>query len=314
VAGLRILDPHPPRGISRRRLTAERIADLDVAIGRADAPAALDALVALHGALAADRLAAAAVALSAGEGRPVGEAPAVGTAPTAPADAGGPRGLVLAPEIADALARHAEGLVAERDATDPMSRGLPLSELRRALLIELRRRATIDRALSIAATSAVDAMVEDLVARGRLAREADRVRDPATTPGIPAPLAEAMDRLAAVLAVDAPPPLGEAARAVGCPPAGVQALEAAGRIVRLEPDLAWATGTYHRLAARALAMARADPLTPAAFRDATGTSRRFVLAILEDLDRRGILARTSAGHVPGPRAPRPDAPAAEGRR
>jgi hypothetical protein len=83
----------------------------------------------------------------------------------------------------------------------------------------------------------------------------------------------------------------------------VQALQAEGRIVRLGPDLAWATPTYHRLAAAALDRARVAPLSPAAFRDATGTSRKYVLAILEDLDRRGILERTAAGHVPGARAP-----------
>ena len=49
------------------------------------------------------------------------------------------------------------------------------------------------------------------------------------------------------------------------------------------------------LAAKALALAAREPLTPAAFRDATGTSRSYVLAILEDLDRRGILRRTPAG-------------------
>jgi hypothetical protein len=54
-----------------------------------------------------------------------------------------------------------------------------------------------------------------------------------------------------------------------------------------------------------LALAQQTPLTPASFRDATGTSRRYVLAILEDLDRRGILQRTPEGHIPGPRAPRP---------
>jgi hypothetical protein len=55
----------------------------------------------------------------------------------------------------------------------------------------------------------------------------------------------------------------------------------------------------------ALEGARAAPLTPAALRDATGTSRKYVLAILEDLDRRQILRRTPEGHIPGPRAPRP---------
>jgi hypothetical protein len=49
-------------------------------------------------------------------------------------------------------------------------------------------------------------------------------------------------------------------------------------------------------------MARTGALAPAAYRDATGTSRKYVMAILEDLDRRGILRRTPAGHLPGPRA------------
>ena len=42
----------------------------------------------------------------------------------------------------------------------------------------------------------------------------------------------------------------------------------------------------------------------AALRGATGTSRKYVVALLEDLGRRGILTRTPAGHVPGPRAAR----------
>jgi hypothetical protein len=74
--------------------------------------------------------------------------------------------------------------------------------------------------------------------------------------------------------------------------------------VILGPDLAYAAATYQVLAARALAMAAIAPLMPAAFRDETGTSRKYVLAILEELDRSGVLRRTPDGHVPGPRAPR----------
>ena len=73
-------------------------------------------------------------------------------------------------------------------------------------------------------------------------------------------------------------------------------LEMAGRLVRLGPNLAFAATTYRELEALALAMADPGPLTPAAFRDATGTSRRYVLAVLEDLDRRGLLVRTAEGH------------------
>ena len=113
-----------------------------------------------------------------------------------------------------------------------------------------------------------------------------------------------MDRLEAALNVPAPPDLAAAAQAAGCPPEGVRALEAAGRIVRVEADLAWAAPTFQRLAAIALGIARREPLTPAALRDATGTSRRYVMPLIEDLNRRGILVRTPVGHVPGPRAPR----------
>jgi selenocysteine-specific elongation factor len=80
-------------------------------------------------------------------------------------------------------------------------------------------------------------------------------------------------------------------------------MERNGRIVVLEPDIAYAAATYRQLTERALAMAARGGLTPAAFRDATGTSRKYVMAILEDLDRRAILRRTPYGHVPGPRAP-----------
>jgi selenocysteine-specific elongation factor len=111
-----------------------------------------------------------------------------------------------------------------------------------------------------------------------------------------------MDRVERALAIPAPPPVAALARDLGCSPSGIRELERSGRIVLLEPDLGYASTTYRDLAGRALALAGSGPLTPAAFRDATGTTRRYVMAILEDLDRRGILRRTDAGHVPGPRA------------
>jgi selenocysteine-specific elongation factor len=151
---------------------------------------------------------------------------------------------------------------------------------------------------------AIAERLDALVAAGRLVRDGDRIHAPGVAPASPNPTTlAAMDRLEELLAVVAPPPLSAAARAAGCPPEGIRALERANRIVRLGDDLAWAFPTYRDLAGRALAMAAAAPLTPAAYRDATGTSRKYVMAILEDLDRRAILRRTPEGHVPGPRAP-----------
>ena len=109
-----------------------------------------------------------------------------------------------------------------------------------------------------------------------------------------------MDRLERALAVVAPPGLAGAARAAGCPAAGIRELVRSGRIVELEPDLAYAASTYGELAERALAMAALTPLTPAAFRDATGTSRKYVMAILADLDRRGDPAPDTGRSRPGP--------------
>lgn len=293
AVGVRVLDPRPPRGVSRRRQSPERLGDLAVGIGASDPDATADALVGLHGAVPAGRIDAVAASLGpprAGHESRQPESPATGS-------------LVLSVDISDALERQAQRLVADHHRAVPDDPGLPLADLRAALLIAMRRAVSVDRSMATEAAQAVDRVIVDLVARGRLARDGDRVRDPAHAEGVGTDLAAAMNRLEELLSVAGPPPLAEAALAADCSEAGIRALVAQGRILRLEADLAWSTPTYHRLAATALGLARRGPLTPATFRDATGTSRKYVLAILEDLDRRGILVRTPEGHIPGPKAP-----------
>jgi len=206
----------------------------------------------------------------------------------------------LAPDVATVLSAKALEIVTERH-------GAGLAELRLELARELRRHVSLPLDDSLVASGAV---LDRLLQGGALARDGDRLRDPKHAPAGPsAALLAAMDRLEAALDVAAPPPLADAAHAAGCPPDGIRALEAAGRIVRVVDDLAWSTTTYRRLESVALEMAGGAPLTPAALRDATGTSRKYVMAILEDLDRRGWLRRAPDGHVPGPRAPAREAPA-----
>lgn len=177
-----------------------------------------------------------------------------------------------------------------------------LTAVRAIAARSLRRRATFGRT---GAATAASVLVDRLVEDGRLVRDGADVRLPGATSTAADPeLAAAMDRLERSLAIAAPPPLGEAARVAGCSPAAIRDLERTGRIVVLEPGLAYASSTYREITDRALALAAVGPLTPAALRDATGTSRKYVMAILGDLDRRGILGRTADGHVPGPRAPR----------
>jgi selenocysteine-specific elongation factor len=191
----------------------------------------------------------------------------------------------LAPDVEAALRARAIELVATHHAAHPETAGLPLPTLRADLATATRRLVTLTRD---AAATVASGVVDRLIEAGTLAS------------GLPVPTLEAMDRLESALSVATPPPLAEAAREAGCPPDGVRALESAGRIVRLEDDLAWASSTYRDLVRRALAMAGSGPLTPAAFRDATRSSRRYVMVILEDMDRRGLLRRTDDGHVLGP--------------
>jgi selenocysteine-specific elongation factor len=204
----------------------------------------------------------------------------------------------LAADVEAALRARALELVAAHHASQPDSPGLALAALRAELAIAARRLVTLGRDDGAIVAASV---VERLVGDGALARDGDRAREASRAAGLSQATISAMERLEASLGVAAPPPLAAAARAAGCPPEGIRALESAGRIVRLEDDLAWAASTYRELVRRALSMAAAGPLSPAAFRDATVTSRRYVLVILEDLDRRGLLQRTDAGHVLGPR-------------
>ncbi|HEV8401518.1 MAG TPA: SelB C-terminal domain-containing protein [Candidatus Limnocylindrales bacterium] len=207
----------------------------------------------------------------------------------------GPGPLRIAPDIEIAV---------ESDLLAAVDPALDLPAARAAAAASLRRRATIDR--TTAATAGA-ALLDRLVLAGRLIRHGATIGRPGSGPLTPAPAADpardaAKDRLERALAVVAPPPLAETARASGCPPDAVRELERDGRIVVLEPDLAYAASTYRQLATTAIAAAGRGPLTPAALRDATGSSRKYVMAILADLDRRGILRRTPDGHLPGPRA------------
>ena len=270
LAGGRVLDPRPPSGAAWRRATAADVRALATAVS---APEWASALLALHGAL--DR-----------------SLPGVRSLPTEAAVVAGR--LALAPGVASALAAEAVGVVAAA-AGD----GTPLAELRERLGRALRRRASVDKET---AAGAAGAILEALIRAGRLSRTGDLVHAPSRAVGPPPEVLSAMARLETALDMPAPAGLADAARIAGCPPAGIRALEVAGRIVRVEEDLAWSTAAFARLQSAALRLATPGPLTPAALRDATGTSRKYVMALLEELNRRGVVARTPDGHVRGPRA------------
>ncbi len=283
AAGGAVLDVTPPVGPSRRRVSGDALTALALAREAGAAADELGALIRLHGWV------------------PRADAPTTDRRD----EPIGIRALgdgYLDGTITNAVADEAMIAVDAHHDREPLAPGAPSAELRRQAARTVRRLVTVDERSAHAIAGAI---LDDLVASGRLVRAGDLVRDPLRSSGaLPPTVLAAMDRLETLLAVAAPPPLGEAARRAGCPTEGLRALEVAGRIVRVDEDLAWAGSTYRELEALAVRLATPGPLTPAAMRDATGTSRRYVMALLEDLGRRGVLLRTPDGHVRGPRAPR----------
>ena len=259
IVGGVVLDAVPPRGVSRRRQTVDRVRALARAVQADDRDDAVAARLDIHGLVADD-------------GR-----------------------AVLADDVRSA---------AEACATDAVSTGATDSTVRVEVARAIRRVATGTREQAAAAAAA---MVEELVTSGRLERDGDRLRRPGAVAPAPDPMLDAAKaRLETALGVVAPPSLAEAARAAGCPPAGIRDLERAGRIVVLEPDLAYAMPMYRDLAARALAMAAASPLTPAAYRDAIGGSRKYVMAHPRGPRSAGDPASDAGRSRPRTEGPRPD--------
>ena len=150
------------------------------------------------------------------------------------------------------------------------------------------------------------AVVDDAVMAGRLVREGDIVRRPGSAPRSQDPaIAEAMDRLEAALVTVTPPPLAETARGARLPARRDTGAREGGPHRRAGGRSRLRHGDVSRPRRTSTGHGVDRTSRPATYRDATGTSRKYVMAILEDLDRRGILRRTPDGHVPvrglGPR-------------
>ncbi|MFI5293116.1 MAG: SelB C-terminal domain-containing protein, partial [Candidatus Limnocylindrales bacterium] len=270
LAGGLVIDAQPPRGRSRRRQTPARLERLADSVTARQDMATIRALVDLAGHL------------------------------------GLANGPSLAADVRDLAIETALRSARAHQSAHPSDPGMPMPALRALVAAAIRASATVSA--DDAAAAAGD-LIDGLSVEGRLARVADVAHTPEHRPSEPNPdRARAMDRLVALLDVDAPPTLSAAARDAGCPVDAVRELERAGRVVIIDDDLAWSVDAFARLRGTALALAEVAPLTPAMLRDATGTSRRYVMALLEELDRRAVLRRTPAGHVPGPRSqgPLPD--------
>jgi selenocysteine-specific elongation factor len=142
------------------------------------------------------------------------------------------------------------------------------------------------------------ALAEDLldwlVAEGRLAGEGPGVRTPEHAVQLDPGQAAARQRLLDLLAADlfAPPGLRAAAADAGADGPLVRELEAAGEIVRVDTDVAFVARALEEASSRLRDAYRAEgPLTAARAKEALGTTRKYALPLLEELDRRGLTRR-----------------------
>lgn len=212
----------------------------------------------------------------------------------------GVNGSMLAPDVQLSARSALLDRVAEYHEGHPDRPGLPLSSARSCVAAAIGARVSVEPATLARLAEATLAIA---LAQDALEQLGDKIRSSSFTAPVTDPQTEqAGAALVALLDVPAPPPLAVAADQVGCSADVLRVLEQEGRIVVIGTDLAWSADSFEQLRDAALALADAGPLTPAVLRDATGTSRKYVLALLEELDRRGILKRTPAGHVRGPRA------------
>ena len=270
VGGGQVLDPDPParpRGSDARDARAAALTARLAAVTAADRGALLALHVGERGAVVATR-AAAAVGLDPAGARVA--AAAAGLLPLGAAWAHPAAAAAWSAAVATALGAH--------HARHPVERVAPKDLAERAA------------AAAGCPTSLVPALLDLLVRLGRLTADGPGLRLPdhvvRLDPRQSAARAALLEALGAELF--APPGLAAAAAAAGASPSLVRELEAGGEIVRLAPDLAVVAAALPEAVERLRAVFAAEgPLTAARAKDALGTTRKYALPLLEELDRRG---------------------------
>jgi selenocysteine-specific elongation factor len=267
VGGGPVLDaapPRRPRGAARRHERSEQLAARAAAVGDRDR------LLALH---VAERGAT-----------PVADAHAlIGVAPSDP-----PPGVhVLGDHYADdAHLRLWSGVI--RDALALHHVDHPLARTAPRPVVD---NAVLERGCPPAVVDAVVAWCE----RQRLVvREAAGLRLPDHRVALDAEQRRARDDLLAVLDASpfAPPGLADAAASAGASRPLLAEMESAGQLVRLAGDIAMTSAAVERAAVLLRDAAAEGPLTASQARQILGTSRKYILPLLEELDRRGVTRRS----------------------
>jgi selenocysteine-specific elongation factor len=135
----------------------------------------------------------------------------------------------------------------------------------------------------------VEALTDDLVTRGRLARDGPLVRSASHIAD--APREEEARLIEAVEQGEPTPPTVAELIALGFGRSLIDATVRSGALVRVSPELVH-TAAFVARAVEAIREAGEVGITVSAFRERLGTSRKFAVPLLEHLDRTGVTRRT----------------------
>jgi selenocysteine-specific elongation factor len=176
-----------------------------------------------------------------------------------------------------------ELLAAHHDA-NPASEGKDAAEVRHAIAEAARRAGSSDRGGELA-----DALVDDLVLRGALARSGALLRLPTHRAQVGT---EELGRLTAAVAAGepTPPTVGELQRQ-GFARQTIEAAVRSGVLVRIAPDLVL-TPAFVERAVDVVREAKSAGITVGDVRARLGTSRKYAVPLLEHLDRIGATRRS----------------------
>jgi selenocysteine-specific elongation factor len=137
-------------------------------------------------------------------------------------------------------------------------------------------------------------LIDALTRLGRIAAEGPGLRAPDHAVALDPVQAAARDALLTALREQpfAPPRLSEAVASTGVPEAVVRQLERQGVVVRLAPDLVLAAEAIPAAADCLRAAFGEQAFTAAQAKDTWGTTRKYAVPLLEELDRRALTRRS----------------------
>ena len=194
-------------------------------------------------------------------------------------------GWFVRDDLGGAVERALAGGLETFHVAHPLEEGMPVSEARDSVADALVA-AGAPRDVGL-----VDALLDDLAARGDVARSAATVRLPGHRVALDE-RSEDIDRLLELVGGEheATPASVKELQAAGLGRDVIEAAARAGVIVRVSPEFVFTPGLVAK-AETVVREAGAAGITVSTFRESLGTSRKFALPLLEWFDHRGITRR-----------------------